>query len=116
MSFQLKAPQLKISENDVRSACLQVLQLQGWWPVRQHVGRFQTPGKNWINVGVPGDPDYAIIKAPGFFLETKRPGGTLSDVQMTRIRQLKVLSGMDTVVVESVEQLMEWLTQRERSP
>lgn len=115
-SFHLKPPQLKISENDVRAACLQALQLNGWWPIRQHVGRFQTKHGDWVNIGVAGDPDYAIVRAPAFFLETKRPGGTLSDTQLDRIAKLKILSGLDTIVVDNAESLMNWLQQRERSP
>ena len=125
--FRLQPPPpLKISENDVRDACLQVLKLRGWWPVRQHVGRFQSASKSWVNIGVPGDPDYAImqtrmqcphcrqqISAPGFFLETKRPGGILSEIQQIRIKQLKTLSGMDTVVVADVADLVAFLDGRE---
>ena len=117
--FRLKPPALKLSENDVRKACLDVLRLHHWWPIRQHVGLFQTIGKNShkITIGEVGDPDYVVIKPPSFFLETKRPGGDLSDEQKARIQNLQVqFYGLETVVVESVEELIEWLEARDRSP
>jgi hypothetical protein len=107
--FILRPLRPKVSENDVRTACLQVLRLRGYWPVRQHVGKFKTVHGNWISVGEPGDPDYAVLTAPGFFLETKRPGNDLSPAQIARIRDLEVLCGLKTVVVGDVEQLIEWL-------
>jgi hypothetical protein len=72
---------LKLSENHVRTACLDVLRAHQWWPIRQHVGRFKTPDQRWVTIGEVGDPDYVVIKAPSFFLETKKPGGILSDEQ-----------------------------------
>lgn len=109
---------LQLSENDVRKACLDVLRVRHWWPIRQHVGLFSTVGKNprKISIGETGDPDYIIVKPPSFFLETKRPGGKLSPEQVARIALLKQFYGLDTVVVESVEELLEWLDRHERSP
>lgn len=114
--FQLKPPGLHISENDVRKACLDILRLRQWWPIRQHVGRFKTIDQRYIVIGETGDPDYVVVKPPGFFLETKRPGGELSPEQIKRISDLKTFYGLDTVVVESVEQLIEWLDRHRRSP
>jgi len=115
--FRLKSPKLlQLSENDVRRACLDVLRYRGWWPIRQHVGLFKTVDKRWIRIGENGDPDYAVMRAPGFFVEYKRPGGVLSDDQIARIQDLKQFYGLETVVVESVEELIEWLDRHERSP
>jgi hypothetical protein len=114
--FRLKAPGVKLSENDVRKACLDLLRAHRWWPIRQHVGLFKTADGRWINMGEEGDPDYAVIQAPSFFLETKRPGGELSMKQRERIYQLQQFYGLTTLVVENVEELMEWLTKHERSP
>ena len=117
MTFRLKSPRVKLAENDVEKACLDFARLRGWWPIRLHAGTFKTlDGKRYVHGVEKGTPDYILVKQPSFFLETKRPGGVLSDVQMTRIRQLQILSGMETLVVENVEQLMEWLSERERSP
>lgn len=115
--FRLKPTgQLKLSENDVRKACLDVLRFHGWWPVRQHVGLFKTADQRWINIGESGDPDYVVVKAPSFFLETKKPGGKLSDEQRLRIDQLQQFYGLETVVVADVEELVAWLAKHERSP
>ena len=124
--FRLKAGRVQLSENDVRKACLDLLRLRHWWPIRQHVGRF-LPGKvygllcpacrdavrsSWITIGETGDPDYAVMRAPSFFLETKRPGGELSDEQQRRIYVLKQFYDLDAAVVETVEELSEWLGRR----
>ena len=42
---------LRLSENDVRKACLDLLRTHGWWPIRQHVGRLRAPKGDWIQVG-----------------------------------------------------------------
>ncbi len=114
--FGLKPPRLQLSENDVRKACLDLLRLHQWWPIRQHVGLFRTPDQRWIRMGEPGDPDYAVIKGPSFFLELKRPGGELSKEQRDRIDVLQRFYGLETVVVEGVEELVEWLDRQVRSP
>ena len=114
--FKLKADRLVVSENDVRKACLDVLRLHHWWPIRQHVGLFKTRDDRWVNIGETGDPDYVVVKAPSFFLELKRPGGKLSDFQRDRIRTLRQFYDLETVVVEGVEELVEWLDRHERSP
>lgn len=114
--FQLQSPTPKLSENDVRSACLDLLRLHHWWPIRQHVGLFKTPDGRWIQIGEKGDPDYAVIKAPSFFLEFKRPGGVLSQEQKEKIEQLQRFYGLETLVVDNAEQILEWLTRQERSP
>ena len=109
--FTLKGDKIQLSENDVRDACLHVLRAHRWWPVRQHVGLFRPVAhpKDVVTIGTKGDPDYLVVKAPSFFLETKRPGGKLSDEQVARIQQLQMFYDLETVVVESVEQLVEWL-------
>lgn len=114
--FRLKSPALKLSENDVKKGCLDLLRLNGWWPIRQHVGLFKTPDGRWISMGEKGDPDYVVVKAPSFFLELKRPGGELQPEQSDRIFQLRRFYGLDTVVVEGVEELMEWLNRQKRGP
>lgn len=116
--FRLKSPRLQLSEKHVTKACLDLLRLHHWWPIRQHVGPFH-PYKKFdqvITMGEVGDPDYAVIKAPSFFLELKRPGGELSPEQIARIYQLKQFYGLETLVVENVEELMAWLDRHERSP
>jgi hypothetical protein len=117
--FQLKGDRLKLSENDVRKACLDLLRAHRWWPIRQHVGLFHPVGrpKDIVTIGEKGDPDYVVVRAPSsFFLETKRPGGKLSDEQIARIQTLRQFYGLETVVVESVDELIAWLDRRELKP
>ena len=60
-------------------------------------------------MGEPGIPDYAI---PRFFVEVKRPGGTLSEVQRAKIEQLQEHWGLETAVVESLDELLQWLARQ----
>jgi hypothetical protein len=48
--------------------------------------------------------------------EVKRPGGRLSPEQKTRIREIETGYRLPIVVVESVDQLNEWLAHPERAP
>lgn len=105
---------IQLSENDVEKACLDLLLRKHWWPIRQQVGRFRTPDEGWVTIGEAGDPDYAVIRPPSFFLEVKRPGGELSKVQAKRIYQLELFYGLKTVVVDDVEQFAKWLEAYER--
>jgi hypothetical protein len=129
--FRLKGQKIVVAESDVTKACIDLLRLHQWWPIRQHVGKFLTPKvlsllcpacrsalhkAHWITIGETGDPDYAVIKAPSFFLELKKPGGELSDAQRERIFQLEKFYELETVVVENVEELIDWLDRHERSP
>ena len=116
MSFRLKSQRVQLSENDVKKACLDLVRVHHWWPIRQHVGLFRTADKRWLRIGETGDPDYVVIKSPSFFLEFKRPGGVLSDEQRARIDLLQRFYGLETVVVESVDELIAWLDRHERSP
>ena len=107
--FRLTGPKLKLSENDVERACLDVLRYRRLFPLRQNSGRFKTADGRWITIGVPGIPDYVI---PKFFVEVKRPGGILSDVQRAKIYELDRWWDLKTIVVESVEDLIECLEER----
>lgn len=107
--FRLTSQRIKLSENDVERACLDLLRYRRLYPLRQQSGRFKTSDGRWIRVGVPGIPDYVI---PKFFVETKAPGGILSDVQRAKIYELHKHWDIETAVVESVEELIEWLEKR----
>jgi len=124
--WHLTSQKIKLSENDVERACLDVLRWRHFYPLRQQSGRFimadravvqalQRMGVSyrWITVGEPGIPDYVI---PRFFVETKRPGGELSVVQQLKITELKAGWDLDTAVVESVEELVAWLARHEQVP
>ena len=48
-AFRLREPKLHVVENHVESACLDMLRVRGYWPVRLHAGTFKSAdGKRWI--------------------------------------------------------------------
>jgi hypothetical protein len=109
MDFRLRPPRLK--ENDVEFAVLDLLRWHHYRPQRCQSGRFQTSGKDkrWITIGEPGLPDYVI---PRFFVEVKRPGGLLSEVQKNKIFELE-RAGIPVAIVESAEAMSAWLKRYE---
>jgi hypothetical protein len=110
--FKLRAQKLKLVENDVKKACVDLLGAHGYKALRQQSGGLRTPDGRWITVGEPGLPDYAI---PAFMVETKRPGARLSEVQQKKIWELENLWKVEVAVVDRVEALAEWLREREQS-
>ena len=116
--FQLKPPKIKLSENNVRDACLDLLALRGWKTVRINNGKFRTVDGRWQTHGEVGLPDYVAVhgRYPGFFLELKRPGGVLSNEQLVKIGQLQIGYRVDVAVIDSVERLADWLGEHGRSP
>src|SRR5262252_10124255 len=91
-AFRLTAPQLKLVENDVERQCLDLLRLRGYWAARLHAGTFKTvDGQRWIRGVEKGTPDYGALHElyPGFLLETKRPGGSLTLIQSAVITNLE---------------------------
>lgn len=113
MKFRLQPARPAVRENHVEKACLDLLRHRKWWPIRQHVGTYRTwTGKSIVSMGVVGDPDYAVMRAPSFFLETKAPDGKLSDAQVSRIEILKRFYGLETVVVADVKDLENYLSAR----
>ena len=105
--FKLTSPRkLKVVENDVEAAGRDLLRYRRLYPLRQNAGRFKTADNRWITIGEPGIPDYVI---PRFFVEFKKPGGQLSQVQRDKIYQLETFWDLETAVVESVEDLLRWL-------
>jgi hypothetical protein len=115
--FRLKPSVVKMVENDVESGCLDVLRLKGYWPIRLHAGTFKSlDGKRFVRGVEKGTPDWAAFKAPGFLMEVKRPGGALTAEQHEKICELERFWGLETIVVDGVEELFEWLERRDRSP
>lgn len=114
--FALRPERVEYSENDVERVCLKLARRYGYYPVRQHVGRFRTPNGNWVTMGTPGDPDW-LLAAPGsVFMEAKRPGEQPTDVQRKRHAELRMGYGFDIVIVQAGEQLRDWLERLERAP
>lgn len=114
--FRLTPPRLRLSENDVESACIDLLRLRGYWVVRLHAGVFRsTDGRRWIT-GVPkGTPDYAALhhKRPAFLLEVKRPGAKPSPEQETKHFEIRLGYRIAIAVVDSVDTLAGWLDHHE---
>jgi hypothetical protein len=115
------------SENDVEAGCITILELHQYWVVKLHAGIFRhlddprkpPPAKPRYIHGVPkGTPDYACLHEyhRNFLLEVKRPGGKLSADQETRHADIRFRYRLVIVVVESVEELCNFLAQHERSP
>lgn len=115
--FRLKAQRVQLLENDVEKAALDLLRYRGWWPIRLHAGLFRSwDGKRAIHGLEKGTPDYVVVRSPAFFMETKRPGGILSDEQKAMIDRLERFNGLKTIVVEGVEELVAWLDRHNRGP
>ena len=111
MKFRLTSSKLKLTENDVEKACLDVLRAHGFYPLWQQSGKFWTlDKKRVITVGEPGIPDYVI---PWGFVEVKAPNRDVSEVQRQKIWTLEQHWGLETAVVQSVDQLLEWLAQQQ---
>lgn len=104
--YKLRPPVVKVSENDVEKAVCDILRLKQLYPLRQHVGLFKTRDDRYITAGERGIPDWCI---PRFFVEVKRPGGHLSLEQSAKIDQLRTFWKLETAVVSSPEELIEWL-------
>jgi len=117
--WRLTSPVVKLTENDVELACLQVLTIKRYWYAKLHAGTFKSAdGLRWLK-GVPkGTPDYTVHhgRHRGFLLEVKRPGGRLSPDQEVQIAMIRRQFGLPIAVVSTVEELAAWLAEHERSP
>ena len=114
MPFKLRAPRLKVSENDVEKACRDVLNLRGYRLHRLHCGKARFPDGTWVQLEEQGMPDWLCVHPahPAFYLETKAPGGALSPAQRW---MHKILSAwrLPVVVVDDAMQLVAWLREHE---
>lgn len=110
--FRLTAPRVKLAENDVERAAIDLLRLKGYYVVRLQSGLLKTPDGRWIRVGEPGLPDYVCVKTD-FFLEVKRPGGKLNAAQVNKIFELEAC-GFRVAAIDSVEHLAAWLSDYEK--
>jgi len=107
--FKLRGQRIQLSENDVEKQCADLLGLRGWYVLRQQSGLFRTPDGRWVRVGAKGLPDYAVMRAPSFLMEVKRPGGELSEEQLRKIREIEMCYRLPVVVVSSVDELAHYL-------
>ena len=114
MSYRLTPFRPKITEKHVKDACVTLLKLRGYFPLRVHSGRARTlDGKRVMDLssGMSGLPDFACMTGKGisFMLELKRPGGCLSNQQLITISHLTQGYGLAVAVVSSVEELARFL-------
>jgi len=115
--FRLTAP--VPTENDIEAGCITILELHNYFVVRLHAGVFKSlDDRRHIHGVKKGTPDYACLHEfhPSFLLEVKRPGGALSPDQVCQIEFLKLKFRLPIVVVESAEQLCNFLARHEHSP
>lgn len=119
MKFRLTPPKIELSESDVAKACVDLLRWKHYQPQRLPAGRYIMPDREvielcqthgvklrWMTLAEPGIPDYVI---PAWFMEVKRPGGKLSPEQEMKIMDLERTWSLPVAVVESVDELIEWL-------
>jgi len=111
--FRLTSPRVKLVENDVERACVDLLRLRGYYVVRLQSGLFRTPDGRWIRIGEPGLPDYAALKRD-FFLEIKAAGRKLSAAQIEKVFELEAAHRIAVATIDSVERLAAWLDDHER--
>jgi hypothetical protein len=113
--FTLRAPRVKIVENDVEKACRDLLAIHGYKVHRLHCGRARFPDGSWVQLEEPGTPDWIAIhpQHSGFYLETKRPGAGLSPAQ-TFMHRVLAAWRLPVVVVDDVDELARWLRAHEK--
>ena len=106
----------KLTEKDVVKACLDLLALRGWKTERLNVGKFRTVDGRWHHEGYTGRPDYLAVHRthPAFYLETKRPGGTLSVAQTKTIFEITHCFGIAILTAFCVEDLIRFLNAHEQ--
>ena len=102
-----------VPESATIAACLDLLVLRGWWPVRLLAGKFKSvDGRRWITGPPKGTPDYAALHwhYPGFLLEAKRPvGGVLSEAQRQQHHILRAGYHLPIVVCTAAHELKAFL-------
>jgi hypothetical protein len=116
MPFRLTAPQPRLVENDVERQCLDIMLVRGYWPIRLHAGTFKSvDGERWIKGVQKGTPDYGAMHElyPGFLLETKRPGGSLTLIQSAAINGLRMGYRLAVCVTDGAAGFAQWLDQHE---
>jgi len=118
--FRLAAPRFDPDESYLARRCKVLLARRGYWVIRQHAGKALTlDRRRVIYLGEEGVPDYAVLHARhrNFLLELKRErGGRLSDVQEQKIAEIRQFYKLPIAVVDTVEDLRDWLEIHERAP
>ena len=117
MTYRLKRfPPARATENSVEAGIKHWLLRNDWYPVRLQSGLMRTMDERFLRIGTPGLPDYVVVhrSRPAFFLETKRPGGTLNPAQVRMRWELQSAYGLEVCVAESLDELMAWMRNHAR--
>jgi len=106
-----------VPESATVRACLDLLNVRGWFPLRVLCGVFQTlDGKRHVSGPPKGTPDYACLHwhYPAFLLETKRPiGGVLAEAQVQRQHIIHTGYHLPILVCADAHELTVWLDEHE---
>jgi hypothetical protein len=109
MSFRLTSePAPRFTEAEVIDRCKILLARRGYYLHRNPVGKYRHASSgNFAEFGPAGIPDYLAIHRmyPAFFLEFKRPGAKLREVQRTKFGEIQIGYRLAAVMVDSVEEL-----------
>jgi hypothetical protein len=114
-SFRLKPPLPAGRERDIVNACLDLLRVRQYYPVRLQSGLFKTPDDRFVRIGEPGLPDYVAVHElyPAVFVEFKRRGGKPRPEQIEKIQILRDVLRLAVAVVDDPAALAEFLTTHE---
>lgn len=118
MNFKLTPEKMaRLRENDVERQCLDFLAARGYVVTRIHTGLFKSPdGRRWIKGAEKGTPDYVATHAtfPGFYLETKRPGGAMTQAQRQKRWEIEEGYRIQVALIDRIERLRPWLDAHEQ--
>ena len=95
-------------ESDVLRTCLAVLSLKGVFHWRNNSGAYEQEGGRFVRYGFKGSSDIIALHPDGgrlWAIEVKRPGGRLSDAQVSFLRSVRMHGGVATVA-ESPEDVL----------
>lgn len=111
--FKLRPPlALKLSENMVEKACVDLLRWRHWYVARLQSGRVKSlDGRRTITLCEAGTPDYLCVHAehPPFFLETKRENGKRTLIQEARHFEIEKTYRIPTITIDKPEDLIDYL-------
>jgi hypothetical protein len=116
-AFRLR-PDDEPTEKRVIESCLKLLRRHGYKPERIHSGKFKTMDDRIFTGAEKGTPDYVCLhwRCRSFYLEFKRPGAILSELQRKKINDLRSIWRLPVAVVSDQEELSAWLAEHERGP
>jgi len=102
-------------EREVIEACRKILGPRQFRMERIPCGLHFFPGGQAVTYGEPGTPDYVALHGamPAFYIETKATKGVLDGVQSRKHWEIKQFWGIDTVIVNDRDSLIQFLDKHE---